>query len=389
MHTPTAADVGGELSKIDTRIPPDDMHEDLAEVLGRKPVVLIFATPQFCQSRVCGPVVDEAEQVKQTDGKGIAFIHMEIYKGNNPKAGVRPQVEAFHLPSEPWLFVIDRHGIIRTRIEGAWGVPELEHAIREVKQRRRESERQEGARKTPRAAAGGRERSPRAGAAQAADPAFRHRRGARRRRGGGADRGQLEPGKSSGGDANLVDVSQVEGQLQGMPQPGLLWRTRGRRCAARVRRPAVPGLQGLLRRDRPGSHLRPGNGEAKIEFRNFTIISQQSVPAGAAAIAAGEQGRGWNFIELFYRNQGEEGSGYVTDEFLTSIAKGAGVPNLTKWKTDRKSKRSSGRGRTTTEEAATASNSAARRRLPWKARGVRKRWGRLARPKRSKGRSEK
>jgi hypothetical protein len=133
IHTPTPADVGGDLSKIDTRIPPDDMHEDLAKVLGRKPVVLLFATPQFCQSRVCGPVVDEAEQVKQTHGKGVAFIHMEIYKANNPKLGVRPQVKAFHLPSEPWLFVIDRHGIIRARIEGAWSVPELEQALRRVK----------------------------------------------------------------------------------------------------------------------------------------------------------------------------------------------------------------------------------------------------------------
>jgi hypothetical protein len=133
IHTPTVSDVAGDLRRIDTRIPPDDMHEDLAEVLGREPVVLLFATPQFCQSRVCGPVADEAEQVKQTDGDGIAFIHMEIYKANNPSLGVRSQVKAFHLPSEPWLFVIDRHGIIRTRIEGAWGVPELERALREVK----------------------------------------------------------------------------------------------------------------------------------------------------------------------------------------------------------------------------------------------------------------
>ncbi len=134
VHTPTPADVGGDVRKIDTRIPPDDMHsDDLAEVLGHKPVVLLFATPQFCQSRVCGPVVDEAEQVHQTDGKGVAFIHMEIYKDNNPSLGVRPQVKAYRLPSEPWLFVIDRHGTIRTRIEGAWGIPELERALREVR----------------------------------------------------------------------------------------------------------------------------------------------------------------------------------------------------------------------------------------------------------------
>lgn len=134
VHTPTAADVGGDLRKIDTRIPPDQMHKaDLAEVLGKEPVVLLFATPQFCQSRVCGPVVDEAEQVNQADGKGVAFIHMEIYKDNNPSLGARPQVRAYHLESEPWLFVIDKHGIIRTRIEGAWGIPELERALREVK----------------------------------------------------------------------------------------------------------------------------------------------------------------------------------------------------------------------------------------------------------------
>src|SRR5262249_13804728 len=62
----------------------------------------------------------------------------------------------------------------------------------------------------------------------------------------------------------------------------------------------------------------------------------QSTPAGAAAIAAGKQGRAWSFIELFYRNQGEENSGYVTDEFLTAIAKAAGVSDIARWNKDRK-----------------------------------------------------
>src|SRR3954469_12453292 len=65
IHTPTKASVGGDLKKIDTREPPDDMHDvDLANVLGKKPVILVFATPLLCQSRVCGPVVDIADQVK-------------------------------------------------------------------------------------------------------------------------------------------------------------------------------------------------------------------------------------------------------------------------------------------------------------------------------------
>ena len=108
------------------------MHEDLAKVLGRKPVVLVFATPQFCQSRICGPVVDEEEQVKQRYGDRVAFIHMEIYNQNNPAKGVRPQVTAFRLPSEPWTFVIDRHGIVRARFEGALSVAEMEAAVAKV-----------------------------------------------------------------------------------------------------------------------------------------------------------------------------------------------------------------------------------------------------------------
>ena len=123
IHTPTAADVGGDLSKITTRIPPDTQNKvDYADVLGKEPIVLLFATPQFCQSRVCGPVVDVAEQAKQQYGDKAAFIHMEIYNDNDPSKDVRPQVRAFHLPSEPWLFAIDREGVVSDAIEGAFGV---------------------------------------------------------------------------------------------------------------------------------------------------------------------------------------------------------------------------------------------------------------------------
>ena len=131
IHTPTAEEVGGDLSQIDTRLPPDSMHQvDYADALGRKPILLILATPQFCESRVCGPVVDIAEQVKGEFTGDAAFIHMEIYTENDPSKGVRPQVRAFGLPSEPWAFVIDDKGIVRDRLEGAFGATELGNALR-------------------------------------------------------------------------------------------------------------------------------------------------------------------------------------------------------------------------------------------------------------------
>jgi hypothetical protein len=110
------------------------MHDtDLADVLGKEPVVLLFATPALCQSRVCGPVVDVAEQVKSDlSGQDVAFIHMEVYKNNNASDGLRPQMQEFGLHTEPWLFVVDRKGIVRTRIQGAFDAAELEHAVRQV-----------------------------------------------------------------------------------------------------------------------------------------------------------------------------------------------------------------------------------------------------------------
>ncbi|HET6570372.1 MAG TPA: hypothetical protein VFG58_02665 [Solirubrobacterales bacterium] len=133
IHTPTASEVGGDLSKITTRVPPDTQNRvDFAAALGKEPIFLLFATPQFCQSRVCGPVVDVAEQVKDQFGDRAAFIHMEIYNENDPSKNVRPQVRAFHLPSEPWLFAIDRHGVIRAEIEGAFGVDRLTKVVEDV-----------------------------------------------------------------------------------------------------------------------------------------------------------------------------------------------------------------------------------------------------------------
>jgi hypothetical protein len=133
ISTPTPEDVGGDLAKITTRLPPDTQNRvDYADALGEEPIVLLFATPQFCQSRVCGPVVDVAEQVKEQYGDEAAFIHMEIYNDNDPSKDVRPQVRAFRLPSEPWLFAIDRQGVVRAEVEGAFGVDELTKVVKEV-----------------------------------------------------------------------------------------------------------------------------------------------------------------------------------------------------------------------------------------------------------------
>ncbi|MET0306469.1 MAG: thioredoxin domain-containing protein [Solirubrobacterales bacterium] len=145
--------------------------------------------------------------------------------------------------------------------------------------------------------------------------------------------------ESGGGDTSLESVATVRSELKGIPQEGL---TLGDPSAAvtltefgDLQCPVCKGFAEEIVPEVIDSKVR--SGEAKVEFRNFTIISEESVPAAAAAIAAGKQGRGWNFVDLFYRNQGIEATGYVTDEFLTEVARGAGVPNIAQWNEDRKS----------------------------------------------------
>jgi hypothetical protein len=132
VHTLTSGEVS-DIGQIDTRVPPDDMHsDDFADIVGKKPVVLLFATPALCQSRVCGPVTDITEQVKQEFGDRVAFIHQEIYNNNNVNDGPRPQMRAFHLDTEPWVYVIDRSGKVSAVLQGPFSVQELEAAVQKV-----------------------------------------------------------------------------------------------------------------------------------------------------------------------------------------------------------------------------------------------------------------
>jgi hypothetical protein len=130
VATDTLASVGGDEELLDTRTPPSDMHErSFDEVVGTKPVALLFATPQLCQSRVCGPVTDIALQMKAKYGDNVEFIHQEVYVDNQPNAGLREPLEAFRLRTEPWLFVVGADGKVTARLEGSFGLRAFEDAL--------------------------------------------------------------------------------------------------------------------------------------------------------------------------------------------------------------------------------------------------------------------
>jgi hypothetical protein len=116
VATPTAdAPLGYE--QLCTRSEPCGMHEvSLDEALaGDTPVVLLFATPAFCQTAVCGPTVDVIERVRR-DFDDVTFVHCEIFADAGETLG--EPVVAWELPTEPWMFVIDAGGTIVRRADG-------------------------------------------------------------------------------------------------------------------------------------------------------------------------------------------------------------------------------------------------------------------------------
>ncbi|HEU4392529.1 MAG TPA: thioredoxin domain-containing protein [Solirubrobacterales bacterium] len=164
----------------------------------------------------------------------------------------------------------------------------------------------------------------------------------------------VNAGSNSGGDAaNLEGAAEVDSLLAGIPQRGLvLGDPRAKAELVEYGDMQCPVCKAYSEDFVPQvieSKIR--SGKAKVVFRNFAFIGEQSETAGAAVLAAGAQGRGWEYLELFYRNQGIENSGYADDEFLTAVAKAAGVEDIARWDRDRKSAKFTDEVAKTTEQA--------------------------------------
>ena len=133
--TPTAGDVK-DLSAISTDEHPDpDFYRmSIEEALAaKKPFVVTFATPKFCQSAVCAPTLNIVKRVAK-DFPSVTFIHVEPYDNLDDPSNLQP-IEAVHewgLPSEPWVFVVDAKGKLVAKYEGTVTESELAEALKKL-----------------------------------------------------------------------------------------------------------------------------------------------------------------------------------------------------------------------------------------------------------------
>jgi hypothetical protein len=135
-RTPTLTSAGGDFAQLTTGRPPDLtlLEHSVAQTLrDGLPFVVTFATPKYCTSRTCGPVVDVVGQVAELfEESAIRFIHVEVYEDNDPAKGYNAWMQEWGLVTEPWTFVVDADGKIADRFEGPVSVHELERAVQQV-----------------------------------------------------------------------------------------------------------------------------------------------------------------------------------------------------------------------------------------------------------------
>ncbi|MGE5597118.1 MAG: TlpA family protein disulfide reductase [Hyphomicrobiales bacterium] len=133
----TKADVA-DIHEIDSGDPPNDMHDVKIKdaIAAHRPLVIVFSTPAFCTSLFCGPVNQEVESLQEQYRDKVDFVHIEIWRNFETKE-LNPTAREWLLRkdgglSEPFVYVVDKNGVIYDRWEGPVAKNIMEPAVKEV-----------------------------------------------------------------------------------------------------------------------------------------------------------------------------------------------------------------------------------------------------------------
>ena len=146
VRTPTLSDVGGDVAKISSDPKPVPAFYQTSEadaLAAKKPFVLIFATPKFCQTATCGPTLDKVKPIAAAHPE-MTVINVEPYQLKFDNGSLQPVLTAsnqlipveattaFKLQSEPYVFVVGPDGKVSSSFELVFSPEELDAAIKAV-----------------------------------------------------------------------------------------------------------------------------------------------------------------------------------------------------------------------------------------------------------------
>ena len=126
------------IAEIDSGVPPNDMHDVKIKdaIAAGRPMVIVFSTPAYCVSRFCGPVTEEVEELQPAYKDRVDFIHIEIYRDFQKELFNPTALEWLRRPngnvSEPYVYIVDKNGVIYDRFEGPAAKNIIEPSIKAV-----------------------------------------------------------------------------------------------------------------------------------------------------------------------------------------------------------------------------------------------------------------
>ena len=116
------------------------------------------------------------------------------------------------------------------------------------------------------------------------------------------------------------EAAEVRERYAGIPQSGIvLGDAKAKLTITEYADLQCPACRRFAREELPKLLEVVRSGEAKLEVRPFPILGVDSKTAAVASLIAARERRYFEFLDLFYRNQGPENTGYVTDAFLTQL----------------------------------------------------------------------
>lgn len=128
-----------DLSRLtsDGQPDPDFYQMTITDAIAaKKPFLVAFSTPGFCETAVCGPNLEVLKKIKGELKGQVNFIHVEVYQypfGESAQQQKRvPAMEEWKLQTEPWTFLVDAQGIIRAKYEGGITFAEMEPALKQL-----------------------------------------------------------------------------------------------------------------------------------------------------------------------------------------------------------------------------------------------------------------
>lgn len=142
IETPTIASMGDVRAVSTDREPEERFYSTSVDdaLAAAKPFVLVFATPAFCETQICGPTLETVKKVA-VGYPGVTFVNVEPYVMKFENGSLRPELDAegqlkaaawtdaYGLRTEPWVFVIGADGTVLAKFEAVLGAAELGRAI--------------------------------------------------------------------------------------------------------------------------------------------------------------------------------------------------------------------------------------------------------------------